>query len=53
MAPKTMTQAAIQQMINEGIAAALAGQASVGPQNVGQAGAQVVNHFCTYKNFMD
>ena len=53
MAPRTMTQAAIQQMINEGIAAALVGQAGVGPKNFGQARVQDVNHYCTYKNFMD
>ena len=54
MPPRKMTQAAIQQLINEGIAAALAGQAGV-PQNVGQAGAQAVpnNHFYTYMDFMD
>ena len=54
MPPARMTPAAIQQLINEGIAAALAGQAGV-HQDVGQAGVRVVpnNHFCTFKEFMD
>ena len=54
MPPRKMTPAAIQQMIDEGVAAALARQAGV-PQNVGPARAQAVpnNHFCTFKEFMD
>ena len=54
MPPRKMTPAAIQQMIDEGVAAALASQAGV-PQNVGPARAQAVpnNHFCTSKEFMD
>ena len=39
MPPRKMTPAAVQQMIDEGIAAALAGQAGAAPPNVGQAGA--------------
>ena len=50
-----MTPAAVQQMIDEGIAAALAGQAGAAPPNVGPAGAQAAdNHrVCTYKDFMN
>ena len=50
-----MTPAAVQQMIDEGIAAALARQAGAGPQNVGQALAQAADshRFCTYKDFMN
>ena len=55
MPPRKMTLAAIQKLIDDGIAAVLTGQAGVGNQNVGQAGAQAVNNnrFCTYKDFMD
>lgn len=54
MPPKKMTPAATQQLIDEGVAAALARQAGV-PQNVEQARAQAVpnNHFSTFKEFMD
>ena len=55
MPSRKMTPAAIQQMIDEGIAVALAGQAGAGPHNVGQAGAQAADNdrFCTYKDFMN
>ena len=54
MPPKKMTPAAIQQLIDEGVATALARKAGV-PQNVEQARSQAVpnNHFCTFKEFMD
>ena len=55
MPPRKLTPAAVQQMINEGIAAALAGQAGAVPQDAGQAGAQAANgrNVCTYKDFMN
>ena len=55
MPPRKLTPTAVQQMIDEGIAAALAGQAGAVPQDAGQAGAQAANgrNVCTYKDFMN
>ena len=53
MPPRKMTPAAIQKLIDDGIAATLAGQASVGNQDVEQVGAQAVNCYFSYQDFMD